>query len=80
MNDMNACKPKIIMDLEALNTTNADGCPACGHKFNLGDTAVLACGAWGNGPRYIHENEAVKDNTTSQYFERRYYLSLQSGK
>jgi hypothetical protein len=76
MNEMNACKPKIIMDLEMLNTTNAEGCPACGRKFNLGDTAVLACGAWGEGARYIHENEAVQDARTSRYFERRYYASL----
>ena len=78
MSEMNACKPKIIMDLETLNTTNAQGCPACGRKFNLGDTAVLACGAWGSGPQYIHENEAVKDATTAQYFERRYYASLKT--
>ena len=76
MNDIDACKPKIIMDLEALNATNAHGCPACGRKFNLGDTAVLACGAWGAGLRYIHENEAVQDAKTSQYFERGYYRSL----
>jgi hypothetical protein len=76
MNEMNACKPKIIMDLEALNATNGQGCLACGRKFNLGDTAVLACGAWGDGPRYIHENEAVQDTRTSRYFERRYYASL----
>ena len=44
MNEMNACKPKIIMDLETLNASNALGCPACGNKFNLGETAVLACG------------------------------------
>jgi len=80
MNDMNACKPKIIMDLEAVNASNADGCPACGQKFNLGDTAVLACGAWGSGSRYIHENEAVQDAKTSQYFERRYYMRLQTEK
>jgi hypothetical protein len=79
MNDINACKPKIIMDLEALNATNAQGCVACGRKFNLGDTAVLACGAWGDGSRYIHENEAVQDNQTSQYFERGYYMSLKAG-
>ena len=78
MNDMDRCRPKIIMDLEALNTTNAQGCPACGNKFNLGDTAVLACGAWGDGPRYIHENEAVKDTKTSQYFERGYFRSLKA--
>ncbi len=79
MNDINACKPKIIMDLEALNATNAQGCVACGRKFNLGDTAVLACGAWGSGSRYIHENEAVLDGRTSQYFERGYYMSLKAG-
>ena len=26
---------KIIMDLEKLNTYNAEGCPACGRKFSL---------------------------------------------
>jgi hypothetical protein len=67
MNDMQRCQPKIVMDLESLNATNAQGCPACGHKFSLGDTAVLACGAWGEGPRYIHENEAVQDPRTAQY-------------
>ena len=79
MNDINACKPKIIMDLEAVNATNAQGCPACGRKFSLGDTAVLACGAWGSSPRYIHENEAVHDRASSQYFERRYFMSLKAG-
>lgn len=79
MNDTNVCKPKIMMDLEALNTTNAQGCLACGRKFSLGDTAVLACGAWDSGPQYIHENEAVKDTKTSQYFERGYYKSLKAG-
>jgi hypothetical protein len=79
MNDINACKPKIIMDLEALNATNAQGWVACGRKFSLGDTAVLACGAWGDGSRYIHENEAVQDTRTSQYFERGYYMSLNAG-
>lgn len=78
-NDVERCRPKIMMDLETLNATNALGCPACGRKFSLGDTAVLACGAWGSGPRYIHENEAVKDAETSQYFERGYYASLKSG-
>ena len=76
MNDMNTCSSKVVMDLETLNRTNAQGCPACGRKFSLGDTAVLACGAWDEGPRYIHENEAVLDTQTSRYFERRYYASL----
>jgi endonuclease IV len=32
---------KIIMDLENLNTYNAEGCLACNQKFTLGDMAVL---------------------------------------
>lgn len=79
MNDASQCKPKVIMDLEFLNATNAQGCTACGRKFSLGETAVLACGAWGSGPRYIHENEAVQDARTRRYFERGYYRSLKSG-
>lgn len=78
MNDMDRCQPKVMVDLEMLNATNAAGCPACGHKFNLGDTAVLACGAWGGGPRYIHENEAVQDAKTFQYYERGYFRSLKA--
>ncbi len=62
---------KIIMDLEKVNTYNEEGCPACGKKFSLGDTAVLACGAWDGGPKYIHENEAVFDKKTATYIERR---------
>jgi hypothetical protein len=78
LNDMSACRTKIIMDLESLNATNDQGCAACGRKFSLGETAVLACGAWGSGPRYIHENEAVRDTETSQYFERGYFSSLKA--
>ena len=78
MSEMNSCKPKIIMDLESLNTSNAQGCPACGRKFSLGDTAVLACGAWGGTPRYIHESEAVLDGETGRYFERGYFRSLKA--
>ena len=64
---------KIIMDLEKVNTFNAEGCPACGRKFSLGDMVVLACGAWEGGPKYIHENEAVFDKKTSTYIERQCY-------
>ena len=67
---------KIIMDLERINVTNADGCPACGKQFSLGDSAVLACGPWGGGPKYIHEYEAVFDSKSSQYFEKGCYDSL----
>jgi hypothetical protein len=60
-----------IIDLEKLNTLNSDGCPACGRKFNLGDTAVWACGAWEGGARIIHEQEAVFDRKANAYIERK---------
>ncbi len=64
---------KFIIDLEKINTLNAEGCPACGNKFVLGETVVYACGAWEGGPKLIHENEAVFDKRTLSYFERRCY-------
>ena len=66
---------KTIMDLEKLNSSNDEGCPACGRKFTLGDPVVLACGAWEGEPKYIHENEAIFDEATATYFERRCYES-----
>ncbi len=66
---------KVIIDLRKVNELNAEGCPACGQKFNLGDTAVLACGAWEGGPRLIHESEAVFDHESGGYVERRCYES-----
>jgi hypothetical protein len=62
-----------IIDLEKLNTLNSQGCSACGHKFNLGDTAVWACGAWKGGAKVIHEQEAVFDRKTNSYIERKCY-------
>lgn len=64
---------KVIIDLEKINGSLADGCAACGRKFLLGETAVLAIGSWEGGPRYIHESEAVFDSNISQYFEKKYY-------
>jgi len=64
-----------IIDLEKLNSLNAEGCPACGRKFNLGDPVVIACGAWDGPPKYIHENEAVWDTKTAAFMERRCYAS-----
>jgi hypothetical protein len=64
---------KFIIDLEKLNSLNEEGCPACGRKFNLGETAVLACGDWEGGPKLIHENEAVYDQKSATYYERRCY-------
>lgn len=66
-------KDKVIIDLQKVNELNAEGCPACGRKFNLGDTAVMACGSWDGGPRLIHEHEAVLDHQTGGYIERRCY-------
>ncbi len=67
---------KIIIDLEKISGSLSAGCAACGRKFSLGETAVLACGSWEGGPRYIHENEAVFERKTSRYLEQRCYDSL----
>ena len=66
---------KTIMDLEKLNTYNAEGCVACGRKFTLGEPVVLACGFW-EGVKYVHENEAVFDSKTSAYYERKCYAKM----
>jgi hypothetical protein len=68
-------KHTFLIDLEKLNTLNAEGCPACGRKFTLGETVVLACGAWEGGPRLIHENEAVWDHRNATFVERRCFES-----
>jgi hypothetical protein len=67
-----------IIDLEKLNSLNAEGCAACGRKFTLGETVVKACGAWDGPPKLIHENEAVWDNSSATYIERRCYDSRKS--
>jgi hypothetical protein len=64
-----------IIDLEKLNSLNAEGCAACGRKFTLGETVVKACGAWEGPPKLIHQNEAVWDVNSATYFERRCYDS-----
>lgn len=66
-------KRKVMLDLQKLNELNAEGCPACGRKFALGETAVVACGAWEGGPKLIHENEAVWDARNRSFVERRCY-------
>ena len=66
---------KTIIDLETLNRLNEEGCPACGRKFTLGEPVVLACGAWEGKPKLIHENEAIFDETTASYIEKRCYES-----
>jgi hypothetical protein len=66
---------KIIMDLVNLNTYNSEGCAACGRKFELGETAVVACGAWEGGPKLVHENETVFDPQSGGYMEKRCFAS-----
>ena len=68
-----------IIDREKLNTYNAEGCAACGRKFTLGEIAVRACGAWEGPPKLIHENEAVWDEASATFFERRCYESRKNG-
>ena len=70
---MDKSKYKLMLDLGKLNELNAEGCAACGGKFTLGETVVLACGAWEGPQKYIHENEAVFDAKTASYVERRCY-------
>ena len=65
-------RKKTIVSREMMNTIT-EGCPACGRKFNMGDPVVIACGAWEGPPKFIHENEAVYDEKTDQYFERKCY-------
>jgi hypothetical protein len=71
-------KQTFIIDLEKLNSLNAEGCAACGRKFALGETVVRACGAWEGPPKLIHENEAVWDVGTASFMERRCYDSRRS--
>ena len=75
MENQNRNRQKFIIDLETLNRYNAQGCPACGRKFALGETVVAACGAWEGGSKIVHENEAVWDRKSSSYVERRCYAA-----
>jgi hypothetical protein len=68
-------RQKLIIDLETLNRLNTEGCPACGRKFHLGESVVVACGAWEGGAKIIHENEAVWDAQDGAYVERRCYAA-----
>ena len=75
MENSTLSKHKFMIDLQKLNELNAEGCPACGKKFTLGETAVIACGAWEGGTKAIHENEAIWDDQQRAYVERRCYDS-----
>ena len=75
MSAANKQRYTFIIDLEKLNSLNAEGCAACGRKFTLGETVVKACGAWEGPPKLIHDNEAVWDVRSATYIERRCYDS-----
>ena len=79
MVDAGKKRQTFIIDLEKLNTLNAEGCLACGRKFTLGETVVRACGAWEGPAKVIHENEAVWDAKTASFIERRCYESSKEG-
>jgi hypothetical protein len=68
-------KHRILIDLERQNRLNAQGCPACRKKFNLGDEVVLARGKW-QGYQYVHLREAVLEKSTDTYYERRFYADM----
>ena len=68
-------KLKTLIDLEKLNTLNEVGCPACGRKFELGESVVLACGNW-EGKKYIHEDESVYDSKTHTCYEKLYFETM----
>ena len=72
-------KHTFIIDLERLNTLNAEGCASCGRKFTLGEIVVKACGAWEGPPKFIHENEAVWDENSASFMERRCFESRKQG-
>jgi hypothetical protein len=72
---------RFIVDLNILNTHNAAGCGACGGKFNLGETVVVACGGWkGGGSRLVHEREAVYDAKCDTYYEREFFTTFQASR
>ncbi len=78
MKDPRLKKHTFLIDLEKLNTLNEEGCPACGRKFTLGETAVMACGHWEGGAKVIHENEAAWDQRTACFIERKCFESRKS--
>ena len=68
MKTTTAYKPqKIVLDLEKLNELNSGGYAG---KFCLGDTVVLACGPWPDGPRWVHADDAVFDRKRGLYVDR----------
>ena len=75
MTHSNRCEREVIMDLEMLNRTNSQGCKACGKKFTLGESVVLAAGDWGDDLRYIHEKESICDIGSGKHVVRDHFAS-----
>ncbi len=69
---------KTIVSRELMNTLN-EGCASCGKRFEMGESAVMACGAWGDVQKLVHENEAVFDEKQGQYVEKRCYEASRGG-
>lgn len=61
---------KLFLDREKLMELNSMGYAG---KFSLGETVVLACGPWDNGPRFIPEKEAIYDKAANTYWEKNCY-------
>lgn len=75
MNIANYKPQKILLDLEKLNELNSNGYAG---KFSLGETVVLACGGWTDGPRYISENQAIYDKATNSFWEKNCFHARKS--
>ncbi len=65
----------MIIDREKLMQLKT--CSACHRPFNLEDPVVMVCGAWEGPARLIHESEAVFDNATGSYIERKCHAARQ---
>ena len=70
MNAQKSRPQKILIDLVKLNELNSLGYAG---KFTLGETVVLACGPWDDGPRFISEKEAIYDPASNTYWEKNCY-------
>ena len=64
-------KLKTIMDREMMSASPV--CPACGRNFSMGETVVPACGNWGDSPRWVHEQDAVFEESSGAFYERKCY-------
>jgi|GEM_PF-356869 len=71
----NNCEREVIMNLEMFNRTDSQSCPACGKKFSLGESVVLAAGDWRDDLRLIHEKETICDIGSGRHVVRDHFVS-----